>query len=340
MEHKLLLDKLGRPLRDLRISVTDRCNFRCSYCMPAEIFDKNFQFLPKDDVLTFEEITRLSNLFVRAAGIEKLRITGGEPLVRKDITDLIRMLSTVEGIKDIAMTTNGSLLGDKAKELKEAGLHRVTISLDSLDDERFRKINGRNISVDKVFEGIEAAQDAGLGVKINMVVQRGVNEDDIVPMARHFKDTNIILRFIEFMDVGNSNGWNLKDVISKKEIFKIINREMPIEPIQPNYVGEVATRFRYVDNENEIGIISSVTDAFCSTCSRARLSADGKLVTCLFASGGHDLRDILRSGASDEEVMARMAEIWNGRHDRYSEERLQNTDKKQIRKIEMSQIGG
>ncbi len=340
MEITSLQDKLGRPLRDLRISVTDRCNFRCSYCMPAEIFDKNFRFLPKDDVLTFEEITRVSNLFVRAAGIEKLRITGGEPLVRKDITDLIRMLSTVKGIKDIAMTTNGSLLAKHAKALKEAGLHRVTISLDCLDDERFRKINGRGVGVDQVFEGISAAEEAGLGVKINMVVQRGVNDHDIIPMARHFKDTGIILRFIEFMDVGNSNGWNLDDVISKKEIFERINKEMPIEPIKPNYEGEVATRFRFKDSDNEIGIISSVTDAFCSTCSRARLSADGKLVTCLFAAGGHDLRDLLRSGASDEEVIERMAEIWGNRYDRYSEERLQNTDKKQIRKIEMSQIGG
>ncbi len=340
MDEKRLLDKLGRPLRDLRISVTDRCNFRCSYCMPAEIFDKNFKFLPKDDVLTFEEITRLSNLFVRAAGIEKLRITGGEPLVRKDIADLIRMLSTVKGIKDIAMTTNGALLAKHAKALKEAGLHRVTISLDCLDDERFRKINGRNVGVDQVFAGISAAQEVGLGVKINMVVQRGVNDNDIIPMARHFKDTGIILRFIEFMDVGNSNGWNLDDVISKKEIFERINKEMPLQPIKPNYEGEVATRFRFKDSENEIGIISSVTDAFCSTCSRARLSADGKLVTCLFAAGGHDLRDLLRSGASDEEVIDRMAKIWGHRHDRYSEERLQNTDKKQIRKIEMSQIGG
>lgn len=340
MEKTRLHDRLGRPLRDLRISVTDRCNFRCSYCMPAEIFDKDFMFLPRNDVLTFEEITRLAKLFVQGSGIEKLRITGGEPLVRKDITQLIDMLSKVEGIKDIAMTTNGSLLSRHAKELKEAGLHRVTISLDSLDDERFRKINGRNVGVDQVFAGIEAAQKVGLGVKINMVVQRGLNDQDILPMARHFKDTGIILRYIEFMDVGNSNGWNLEQVVSKKEIFDRINQELPIEPIKPNYEGEVATRFRYKENDNEIGIISSVTDAFCSTCSRARLSADGKLVTCLFASGGHDLRDILRQGASDEEMIDRIAEIWSGRHDRYSEERLQHTDKKQIRKIEMSHIGG
>ncbi len=340
MEKKRLLDKLGRPLRDLRISVTDRCNFRCSYCMPAEIFDKDFMFLPRNEVLTFEEITRLATLFVEAAGIKKLRITGGEPLVRKDLTRLIEMLSEVKGINDIAMTTNGSLLAKHAKDLKQAGLNRVTISLDSLDDERFRNINGRNIGVDQVLAGIEAAQSAGLGVKINMVVQRGMNDEDILPMVRHFKNTNIILRFIEFMDVGNSNGWKLDQVVSKKEIFDRINKEIPIEPVEANYTGEVATRFRFKDYDNEIGIISSVTDAFCSTCSRARLSADGKLVTCLFASEGHDLRDLLRSGASDDQLMDRMADIWSGRHDRYSEERLHHTDKKQIRKIEMSHIGG
>lgn len=340
MNKERLHDLLGRPLRDLRISVTDRCNFRCSYCMPAEIFDKDFKFLPKNDVLSFEEITRLATIMVRGSGIEKLRITGGEPLVRKDIEQLIEMLSKIEGIKDIAMTTNGSLLVDHAKALKQAGLNRVTISLDSLDDERFRKINGRNVGVDQIFAGIEAAKQAGLGVKLNMVVQRGLNDQDIIPMVSHFKETGIILRFIEFMDVGNSNGWNLDQVVSKKEIFDRINKEIPIEPIKPNYEGEVATRFRFMDNDNEIGIISSVTDAFCSSCSRARLSADGKLVTCLFASEGHDLRDYLRSGATDDELLDRIAQIWGARHDRYSEERLDNTDKKQIRKIEMSHIGG
>lgn len=340
MNEKRLYDLLGRPLRDLRISVTDRCNFRCSYCMPAEIFDNNFKFLPKDDVLSFEEITRLATLFVSASGIEKLRITGGEPLVRKDITQLIQMLSKIEGIKDIAMTTNGSLLSKHALELKQAGLHRVTISLDSLDDELFRKINGRNVGVDQILAGIEAAQSVGLGVKLNMVVKRGLNDHDLIPMVRHFKDTGIILRFIEFMDVGNSNGWNLDQVVSKKEIFDRINKEIPIEPIKANYEGEVATRFRFKDNDNEIGIISSVTDAFCSSCSRARLSANGKLVTCLFASDGQDLRDYLRSGATDEQLIERIAQIWAGRSDRYSEERLSNTDKKQIQKIEMSHIGG
>ncbi|OIJ11213.1 cyclic pyranopterin phosphate synthase [Anaerobacillus alkalilacustris] len=340
MANKRLNDQLGRPLRDLRISVTDRCNFRCSYCMPSEIFDKNFMFLPRNEVLSFEEITKLSTLFVEGAGIEKIRITGGEPLVRKDLVKLIRMLSKIEGIKDIAMTTNGALLKKHALELKGAGLQRVTVSLDSLNDERFRKINGRNVGVNQILEGIEAAKNVGLQIKINMVVQRGLNHEDIVPMVRYFKDTDIILRFIEFMDVGNSNGWKLDQVVSKKEIFDRINKEFPIEPIKPNYEGEVATRFGFKDNDNEIGIISSVTDAFCSNCQRARLSADGKLVTCLFASEGHDLRDLLRSGASDDQLLERIASIWTARTDRYSEERLLHTDKKQIRKIEMSHIGG
>ncbi len=333
-------DKLGRPLRDLRISVTDRCNFRCSYCMPPEIFDKNFKFLPKNDILTFEEVTRLSTILAEKAGIQKLRITGGEPLMRHEVSRLISMLDKIKGIEDIAMTTNGALLPMHAKKLKEAGLKRVTVSLDSLDDEKFRKINGRDVGVNKILEGIEAAQDVGLAVKMNMVVKRGMNEEDILPMARYFKNTDVILRYIEFMDVGNSNGWKLNHVVSKKEIFNIINKEMPIEPVDPNYTGEVADRFKFKENGHEIGIISSVTDAFCSTCSRARLSADGKLVTCLFASKGHDLRDILRSGASDEEVAKHLQYIWENRDDQYSAERLKNTDKKQIQKIEMSNIGG
>lgn len=336
-----IVDRFKRPLRDLRISVTDRCNFRCRYCMPPEIFDKDFKFLPKPEVLTFEEITQIAQAFVRVAGIKKLRITGGEPLMRVDLEELIEMLNNLEGIEDIAMTTNGSLLlPARARKLKDAGLKRVTISLDSLDDEKFRYINGRNVGVQAVLDGIEAAKEAGLNVKVNMVVKRGMNEDDILPMARFFKDSGVILRFIEFMDVGNTNGWRLDHVVSKKEIFSIINKEMPIEPIDPNYKGEVADRFRYIGTDNEIGIISSVTDAFCSTCTRARLSADGKLITCLFASKGHDLRDFMRAGATEEELMDRIASIWGQRDDRYSEERLKNTDKQQIKKIEMSHIGG
>ncbi|MBU9714857.1 GTP 3',8-cyclase MoaA [Bacillus tamaricis] len=333
-------DRLGRPLRDLRISVTDRCNFRCRYCMPPEIFDKDFQFLPKGEVLTFEEIAYLTKLFVKSAGIRKVRLTGGEPLMRSDLVRLVSMINDIDGVEDIAMTTNGSLLPGHIKSLKKAGLNRVTISLDCLNDEKFRYINGRNISVQTVLDGIESAVKADLNVKINMVVKRGMNEEDILPMAKYFKDTGVILRFIEYMDVGNTNGWKLDHVVSKKEIFTIINKELPLEPVAPNYIGEVADRFRYKENGNEIGIISSVTDAFCSTCSRARLSADGNLVTCLFATKGHNLRDLLRSGASDDEMIHRIEEIWTNRNDRYSEERLFNTDKKQIKKMEMSHLGG
>ncbi|SDZ58429.1 cyclic pyranopterin phosphate synthase [Evansella caseinilytica] len=336
----LIKDRLGRPLRDLRISVTDRCNFRCRYCMPPEIFNKDFQFLPKSDVLTFEEIAHLSKLFVSKLGIEKIRITGGEPLMRQNLSRLIAMVRLSSGIEDIAMTTNGSLLPRYADELKKAGLKRVTISLDSLNDEKFRYINGRNIGVRTVLDGIEAAVEAGLDVKLNMVVKRGMNDDDILPMAKYFKETGVILRFIEYMDVGNSNGWKLDHVVSKKEIFSIINKELSLETLEANYTGEVADRFRYKDGGSEIGIISSVTDAFCSTCTRARLSADGKLVTCLFASEGHDIKTLLRSGATDDELVARINEIWGNRVDRYSEERLKNTDKQQMKKIEMSHIGG
>ncbi|UCZ51494.1 GTP 3',8-cyclase MoaA [Bacillus shivajii] len=336
----LLTDRLGRPLRDLRISVTDRCNFRCRYCMPPEIFNKDYKFLPKTEVLTFEEITHLSKLFVDIAGVRKLRITGGEPLMRQDLPKLIHQLNEIDGVDDIAMTTNGSLIPRYAKQLKDAGLKRVTISLDCLNDEKFRYINGRNIGIDQVLHGIDAALEHDMEVKINMVVKRGMNDEDILPMAKYFKDTGVILRYIEYMDVGNSNGWKLDHVVSKEEIFDTINKEMPIEPIDPNYTGEVADRFRYKGTNHEIGIISSVTDAFCSTCSRARLSAEGKLVTCLFASKGHDLRDILRSGANDEEIATQIKNIWNHRDDRYSEERLKYTDKKEMKKIEMSHIGG
>lgn len=336
----ILKDRLGRPLRDLRISVTDRCNFRCRYCMPPEIFDKDYQFLPKKEILSFEEITYLSRLFVKIAGVKKLRITGGEPLMRKDLPLLMKQLNEIDGIDDIAMTTNGSLLPRYAAELNEAGLHRVTISLDSLNDEKFRYINGRDIGVSQVLAGIDAALEHGMQVKVNMVVKRGMNDDDIIPMARHFKETKAILRFIEYMDVGNTNGWKLDHVISKKEIFNMIHAEMPLEPVDPNYTGEVADRFKYKGSDHEIGIISSVTDAFCSTCSRARLSADGKLVTCLFASDGHDLRHILRSGATEEQLVSYIQSIWEKRDDRYSEERLKHTESQEFKKIEMSHIGG
>jgi len=333
-------DSLGRPLRDLRISVTDKCNFRCRYCMPAEIFGPDYPFLPQQSLLTFEEITRLVKLFARQ-GVEKIRITGGEPLLRKNLPALIEMISQVEGVQDIAMTTNGSLLAEQAHALKAAGLHRVTVSLDSLDDERFGQINGRGYAVATVLRGIEAAADAGMKVKINMVVQKGVNDQDILPMARYFREQGHILRFIEFMDVGNSNGWNMAQVVPSREIVRMIHEEMPLEPVEPNYFGEVASRYRYKGSLQEIGLISSVTQAFCSTCTRARLSAEGKLYTCLFASNGEDLRGPLRDGWTDEQLTAKITEIWAGRADRYSEERWKHTEELHRRKkVEMSHIGG
>ncbi len=339
MDHDVV-DTLGRPLRDLRISVTDKCNFRCQYCMPAELFGPDYAFLPQNKLLSFEEITRLTKIFT-SLGVEKIRITGGEPLLRKDLPVLIRMINQVDDVKDIAMTTNGSLLAQHAEALYQAGLRRVTVSLDSLDEERFGRMNGRGYSVDSVLEGIEAADRAGLYVKINMVVQRGVNDQDILPMARFFRDKGHILRFIEFMDVGNSNGWKLDQVVSGKEIVEMINAEMPVEPVEANYYGEVASRYRYQGTDQEIGLITSVTHAFCSTCTRSRISAEGKLYTCLFASAGEDLRGPLREGYSDEEMQRLIAGVWERREDRYSDERWKHTKEFHTRKkVEMSHIGG
>jgi cyclic pyranopterin phosphate synthase len=335
-----IVDKLQRPLRDLRISVTDQCNFRCRYCMPEEIFGPDYTFLSKDKLLTFEELTRISRIFV-SLGVEKIRITGGEPLMRRDLPDLIRMIRGIEGVKDIAMTTNGSLLAKHAAALKDAGLNRVTVSLDSLDDTRFGKMNGRGFKVSHVLAGIDAAAAAGLQVKVNMVVQKGTNDEDVLPMARYFRDQGHILRFIEYMDVGNSNGWRLDQVLPSKELVEQIHREMPLEPIQPNHYGEVASRYRYVGEAGEIGLISSVTQAFCSTCTRARLSAEGKLYACLFASVGTDLRQPLRDGSSDQTIRELVTASWNQRDDRYSEERLSHTPGlKKKKKVEMSHIGG
>lgn len=332
------LDRLGRPLRDLRISVTDRCNFRCTYCMPKEVFGRDFQFLAHRQLLTFEEITRLARIFLDH-GVEKIRITGGEPLVRRDVERLIAMLAPLPGLRDLTLTTNGSLLARKARALKDAGLRRVTVSLDSLDDRVFKAMNDVDFPVDRVLEGIAAAQDAGLGpIKINMVVKRGVNDDSIVPMAHYFHGTGKILRFIEFMDVGETNGWRLEDVVSAAEIVKRIDAVLPIEPVAANYRGEVATRYRYRDGGGEIGIISSVTQPFCGACTRARLSAEGVLYTCLFAADGHDFRALLRSGAGDEKIAARVRGVWTARVDRYSEIRASAT--MPIRKVEMSHIGG
>ncbi|QIC06822.1 GTP 3',8-cyclase MoaA [Brevibacillus sp. 7WMA2] len=339
ISHTKVTDQLQRPLRDLRISVTDKCNFRCRYCMPEEIFHKDFQFLPKEKLLSFEEIERLTRIFV-GMGVEKIRLTGGEPLLRKDITILIQKIRQIEGVKDIALTTNGSLLEKFALPLKEAGLDRVSVSLDSLDDDRFGYMNGRGIKVSTVLKGIEAAQKAGLGIKINMVVQKGATDPDILPMARYFKEAGITLRFIEFMDVGNANGWELKQVVPSRDILEMINREMPVEPVEAEYFGEVAKRYRYLGTDTELGFISSVTQAFCSSCTRARLSAEGYIYMCLFATEGIDVRSRLRDGTTDKELTRYVQQLWSNRKDRYSEERLSATQGLPRKKVEMSHIGG
>jgi cyclic pyranopterin phosphate synthase len=332
-----ITDTFNRPLRDLRISVTDRCNFRCVYCMPKEIFGPDHPFLPHDQVLTFEEITRLARIFV-SHGVQKIRITGGEPLVRKDLHLLIGMLSEIPGV-DLTMTTNGSLLARNAQALKDAGLKRVSVSLDSLDNEIFQAMNDVDFPVEKVLEGMETAQKVGLEpIKVNMVVKRGVNETSILPMARFFREKGYILRFIEYMDVGHTNGWRTNDVVSAREIVRIIDAELPLEPLDPNYKGEVAERWRYKDGNGEIGVIASVTQPFCRDCNRARLSAEGKLYTCLFAVKGHDLKSLLRGRATDQEISQKVTHIWGRRSDRYSELRSENTI--DLPKVEMSHIGG
>jgi len=331
------LDTFKRPLRDLRVSVTDRCNFRCVYCMPKEVFGKDFQFLPRGEILSFEEIERLVRVFV-GLGVQKVRLTGGEPLVRRNIERLVEMLAKVSDL-DLTLTTNGSLLAGKAQALRDAGLKRVTVSLDSLDDEVFKSMNDVDFPVARVLEGMDAADAAGLApIKVNMVVKRGLNEQSILPMARHFRGTGRILRFIEYMDVGSSNGWRLNDVVSAREIVATIDRELPLEPVEKNYPGEVAERWRYRDGSGEIGVIASVTQAFCADCTRARLSADGSLYTCLFATQGHDLRALVRSDATDSEIADSIAAIWTARDDRYSELRSEETAG--LKKIEMSFIGG
>jgi cyclic pyranopterin phosphate synthase len=331
------LDTFKRPLHDLRVSVTDRCNFRCVYCMPKEVFGKDFQFLPRAEILSFEEIERLVRIFV-GLGVRKVRLTGGEPLVRRNIETLVGMLANVSDL-DLTLTTNGSLLASKARALHDAGLKRVTVSLDSLDDAVFKSMNDVDFPVARVLEGMDAAESEGLApLKVNMVVKRGLNEDSILPMARHFRGTGRILRFIEYMDVGSSNGWRLNDVVSAREIVATIDREMPLEPIEKNYQGEVAQRWRYRDGGGEIGVIASVTQAFCADCTRARLSADGSLYTCLFATRGHDLRGLVRSDASDAQISDAIAAIWTSRDDRYSEQRSEETVG--LKKIEMSFIGG
>ena len=336
-----LRDKFGRSIRDLRVSVTDRCNFRCPYCMPAEIYGEKYEFLPRNELLSFEEIARLTGLFVDL-GVTKIRLTGGEPLVRTGVERLIALVSDKQRTNDLTLTTNGYLLAQKAQLLRDAGLQRITVSLDSLDEEVFQKMNGKSYGTRRVLEGIQAAAEADLRpIKINAVVQRGVNDHTIVDLARHFKGTGHIVRFIEYMDVGNLNGWKLDQVVPADEIAEKINAEMPLEPIEANYKGEVALRYRYLDGDGEIGIIASVTKAFCGDCTRARLSTDGKLYTCLFASHGTDLRGPMRSGATDDNLRDLIAGVWRVREDRYSELRALATPQGESpRKIEMYQIGG
>jgi cyclic pyranopterin phosphate synthase len=340
-----LVDTRGRPLHDLRISVTDRCNFRCTYCMPAEIFGDKYEFLPRNDILTFEEIERLVRLMV-PLGVQRLRITGGEPLLRHDLAQLIRRVAALSGIEDIALTTNGTLLKRMAGQLRREGLGRLTISLDSLDEAVFSQMNGNKLSVAQVLEGIDTAVEAGFGsIKINCVVQNGVNDHTLIDLARHFKGTGHIVRFIEYMDVGTKNTWDMSQVLPAEEIADRVNAVLPIEPVDANYRGEVARRWRYADGSGEIGVITSVSQPFCSDCTRARLTTDGQLVTCLFATGGTDLRTPMRAGATDEELVAIIRGIWTGRTDRYSEDRaaiLRGDIEGEARKgrVEMYQIGG
>ena len=336
------VDTRNRPLRDLRISVTDRCNFRCTYCMPAEIFGEKYEFLPRKDLLTFEEIERLVRVFAEL-GVSKLRISGGEPLLRSHLDDLIVQLSSIEGIADTALTTNATLLPRMADKLRKAGLGRLTVSLDSLDDAVFREMNGDKLSPAEVLEGIAAAEAAGFTqLKINCVVQKGVNDHTIVDLARHFRGSGHILRFIEYMDVGTRNDWNLEQVMSLEEIVDAIGQDFPLIPLEPNHIGEVAKRWEYADGQGEIGIITSVSKPFCGDCSRARLTTDGTLVTCLFANSGTDLRGPMRDGASDEALFELISGIWSARTDRYSEERGQMTDaaRQDRSRMEMYQLGG
>jgi len=332
-----LSDTLERPLRDLRISVTDRCNFRCTYCMPKEIFTRDYEFLSRDLLLSFEEIERLVGLF-KGLGVHKVRLTGGEPLLRRDLEHLIASLKAI-GDLELTMTTNGALLARKAQALKDAGLDRISVSLDSLDDTVFRAMNDVDFPVAKVLEGINVAHEVGLGpVKVNAVVKRGVNDHTVVEMARYFKSTGHVIRFIEFMDVGHTNGWRLDDVVPAADIVAMIDAELPLEPLESNYRGEVARRYRFKDGSGEIGVIASVTQPFCGDCTRARISADGALYTCLFATTGFDLRALLRSSATDEEMVDAVAAIWGAREDRYSEIRSSKTV--DLPKVEMSYIGG
>ncbi|MCW1242483.1 GTP 3',8-cyclase MoaA [Bacillus pretiosus] len=335
---EMVTDFFGRPLQDLRISVIDRCNFRCTYCMPAEVFGPDYAFLKDEFLLTFDEIERLAKLFV-SIGVRKIRLTGGEPLLRKDLTKLIARLVKIEGLVDIGLTTNAIHLTKQAKALKEAGLHRVNVSLDAIDDDVFKDINGRNINTKPVIKGIMAAKEAGLDVKVNMVVKKGMNDHQVLPMAAYFKEQGITLRFIEFMDVGSTNGWNFDQVVTKQELIEMIHSVYPLEPAEAHYFGEVAKRYRYVGTNVEVGFITSVSESFCSSCTRARISADGKFYTCLFATEGLDVRELLRGNLSDDELVSVIQNLWMNRKDRYSDERTEESAKNRP-KIEMSYIGG
>jgi len=333
-----ILDKFRRPLRDLRVSVTDRCNFRCPYCMPAEIYGERYQFLPRNDLLTFEEITRIVNITV-GLGVKKVRITGGEPLVRQDVEKLVSMISRINGVEDLAMTTNAYLLSGMAQTLKDAGLHRITVSMDSVDDDVFQRMNGRGFGTAKVMNGIDSAKRAGFNpIKINAVVQKGINDHTLVDLAKWCRDNGHIPRFIEYMDVGTLNEWKLDEVLPANEIVRIIGEELPVEQLDPAYVGEVARRYRYLDDKGEFGVISSVTQPFCGDCTRVRLSPEGRIVTCLFAETGTDLREPMRNGATDEQVSDIIQGTWRVREDRYSEERTTMNEPRS--KVEMYHIGG
>ncbi len=333
-----VIDKFGRPIRDLRISVTDRCNFRCTYCMPKEIFGNDYAFLPQEELLTYEEMVRIARIFA-SLGVDKLRITGGEPLLRKELPSLIAELTKIEGIEDIGLTTNAVLLDKHAEALYKAGLRRLNISLDAMDPFVFGEMNGRGTHPQAILKNIELAKEMGFDIKVNMVVQKDVNVQEILPMAMHFKERGITLRFIEFMDVGNDNAWSFEKVVTKKEIFDILQSEFELEPVDADYFGEVAKRYRYKDNGVEVGFITSVSESFCSSCTRARISSDGKIYTCLFASDGFDLRELVRSGQTDEELTEALIGLWESRDDRYSDERTEETAKKR-KKINMSYIGG
>jgi len=331
-------DQFQRPIRDLRISVTDRCNFRCSYCMPKEVFGDDYAFLPKQELLSFEEIHRLTKVFV-AMGVKKIRLTGGEPLMRRGLPELVGKILSVEGVEDIGLTTNGLLLGNQAQALYDAGLRRLNISLDALDPELFGKLNGRGIDPSHILKQIEFAQQVGFEIKVNMVVQKDVNEHEILPMTAYFKERGITLRFIEFMDVGNDNGWSFKKVVTKKQILEKLQSVYKLEPVDKDYYGEVAKRYRFEEGEGQVGFITSVSESFCSSCTRARLSSDGKFYTCLFATGHFDIRELIRNGLNDEELLEKISAVWERRDDRYSDERTELTAKNR-NKIGMSYIGG